>query len=1034
MATENINIKQIKDGDEVFYPQTDIHGLVNAGEYAIDDEPTLGSDNLVKSGGIYDSIGVLGGEHIQSVTFTVEKDGYYLSNYGVEYESSDYNIIKIDLNAGDYLMFNTNLSKYQSALCYKRGSSYIPILVGGTTDDYRYLAKEDISVYASYKISESPEYTKYGSVTANAAFNAKFNSDENGLVIDKEYITEADAQLLSANHYLNQNCVVIEANEFDILRIYVHKGDYIRMVENASKYVTVFAKVTPQGRSVLLNGAAEFINGEYCYRANYTGLLDISKNKNSFAYLKVVRSNQTKNNSTSNRLEGKNMLCLGDSITEFKMDSMGYPDWIALKTGATVCAGGIGGTRLSARAEMVDDPASMSGTDEEKSTAAYAALDVVNIIEAICTQNFTRQIAAANYLATKGDDNTAIISRLQALNKNSIQYITIFAGTNDWYGRYKWGRPDYSDADARYFVDGAINYISYLIGTYMPNAIIVGLTPIVRNVNNQGGHSTWSDVYRPYGFNLGEFSIQLMKFYRKNHIPCCDLYYGLSWNEYNYVTYFTNADKTHPFRGFEIIADKIIGFINSGYNSDNELCETFESVDSLNGILDITQKFVYGLPQLLESGKYITNYGNVAESPEWDIKTLDVTKGDIIKVHQGSSQYVGVISRKEGNKYIPLVVSSSVNTPLYFKCTKDEKLYISHSHNLDNIAVAHSDSLGLLLKLIEEKVDNAVVRNEHKDLYISDSEGNVIAKVDEEGVESIGYRTEDWRTVNDGLGGFIIADKLGNVALKLDKKHTLLDNLGELVKSLYCTPQVSWIDDDFSIFNRGTTVIRDQYQTVHDWCVQNDIKLDFAYIPTSYMDTPDDREKIQIAKAWQLEGFRFLIHPIHEGWYTASDGSFVHDIEKVQTGIVKCIQYFQINNFVSNPRILVYPGATASFPDNIELLTKYVDCAIAATQASTNHGVEFDRYDIQRYALQFDLPGKPKSVVKSEILSYLNRGDWVILYTHLYNYSTEDILDETTNSIANVLDVVDYVNSYYKIRPTEEIWSKRKFLYDYFKR
>ena len=56
METENINIRQIKDGDEVFYPQTDIHGLVNNGEYAIDDEPTAGSDNLVKSGGVQKAV------------------------------------------------------------------------------------------------------------------------------------------------------------------------------------------------------------------------------------------------------------------------------------------------------------------------------------------------------------------------------------------------------------------------------------------------------------------------------------------------------------------------------------------------------------------------------------------------------------------------------------------------------------------------------------------------------------------------------------------------------------------------------------------------------------------------------------------------------------------------------------------------------------------------------------------------------------------------------------------------------------------
>ena len=47
-----IDIKQLIDGDEVFYPQTDINALVNNGEYAIDDVPTIDSSNLVTSSGV----------------------------------------------------------------------------------------------------------------------------------------------------------------------------------------------------------------------------------------------------------------------------------------------------------------------------------------------------------------------------------------------------------------------------------------------------------------------------------------------------------------------------------------------------------------------------------------------------------------------------------------------------------------------------------------------------------------------------------------------------------------------------------------------------------------------------------------------------------------------------------------------------------------------------------------------------------------------------------------------------------------------
>ena len=49
----NADIRQLEMDGKVFYPQTDIHGLVNNGAFAIDDEPTQGSSNLVTSDSVY---------------------------------------------------------------------------------------------------------------------------------------------------------------------------------------------------------------------------------------------------------------------------------------------------------------------------------------------------------------------------------------------------------------------------------------------------------------------------------------------------------------------------------------------------------------------------------------------------------------------------------------------------------------------------------------------------------------------------------------------------------------------------------------------------------------------------------------------------------------------------------------------------------------------------------------------------------------------------------------------------------------------
>lgn len=54
----NVNIRQLKDpaSNEVFYPQTDVMGLVHNGEYGVEAVPTAGSVLPVQSGGVLDSI------------------------------------------------------------------------------------------------------------------------------------------------------------------------------------------------------------------------------------------------------------------------------------------------------------------------------------------------------------------------------------------------------------------------------------------------------------------------------------------------------------------------------------------------------------------------------------------------------------------------------------------------------------------------------------------------------------------------------------------------------------------------------------------------------------------------------------------------------------------------------------------------------------------------------------------------------------------------------------------------------------------
>lgn len=335
---------------------------------------------------------------------------------------------------------------------------------------------------------------------------------------------------------------------------------------------------------------------------------------------------------------------------------------------------------------------------------------------------------------------------------------------------------------------------------------------------------------------------------------------------------------------------------------------------------------------------------------------------------------------------------------------------------------------------VDKEISNlteALITEDEDTLFVVDKNQNVIATISEEGIKTTAYQTNECRTIDDGADDFIIADKDGNVVFRVGRNYGIPDIVSNHIISQYNKPQVSWIDDDFAILNDDNS-IKEQYRLVHDWCIENNVRYDFAFIPPSYESTPDESERLRIAKMWEDENFRLLMHPIHDGWYNYPNDN-EHNVEKVRKGIVGCQRYFKINNILSDGKILVYPGSSNQFTDNVDVIKRYVDCAIIASDNESNHLVDNGRFQIKRYAIDFSA-SKPKTRIKKDISTFINRGDWIILYTHLYNYTAETILDETTNSIANVLDVVGYINSISAIRPTEEVWRDRRFMFDYLKK
>lgn len=238
-------------------------------------------------------------------------------------------------------------------------------------------------------------------------------------------------------------------------------------------------------------------------------------------------------------------------------------------------------------------------------------------------------------------------------------------------------------------------------------------------------------------------------------------------------------------------------------------------------------------------------------------------------------------------------------------------------------------------------------------------------------------------------------------------------------------PAISWVDDDFMAFNNNGTVTQ-KYQLLHDYCRSKEIYLDFALVPFNFPATEWlPAKRIETLQQWRDEGFGFLMHPVHEqgGWYNP------HDITLVEQAIIDCKAAFALYG-LDAPPILVWPGNSYQFRDNMELVTRHYECAIASTYNQINHLAQNDRYVLKR--LSFESLGNgtlTKAEFKRRIKQAFDAGDWVILGSHFYNIEVNDVPSATGYTTANVFEILDYAHALCPIEPTASVWNKRKLLW-----
>ena len=312
---------------------------------------------------------------------------------------------------------------------------------------------------------------------------------------------------------------------------------------------------------------------------------------------KVARIDEdVQNLKSGKKWQGKTIVAFGDSITHFiGSDNKTYSEHLAELTGANVINCGIGGSTYRQRATPED-----STTNEN---TARAALDIVNMVKAAITQNFTAQVNAAALITTHQPytlDYEVQVNNLVGVDWSKVDAVIFFGGTNDFANvGHLLGEDNSTNLGE---TKGALNYILTEFCKTYPKVKINFLTPIVRYVDPpqfstskqyevgdvtmyQGArykfvnaHSgawnasdvvsitsyearvdaLWGDNYKNAGnLTLREYGESLAAFVKKvYHIEGVDMY-NIGWNRVNFDNYFVNTDATHPLSGFKALAKAI---------------------------------------------------------------------------------------------------------------------------------------------------------------------------------------------------------------------------------------------------------------------------------------------------------------------------------------------------------------------------------------------------------------------------------------------------------------------------------------------
>lgn len=156
----------------------------------------------------------------------------------------------------------------------------------------------------------------------------------------------------------------------------------------------------------------------------------------------------------------------------------------------------------------------------------------------------------------------SVLKQIETTPLDNMDYVIIFAGTNDWKsGKAPIGTNNY-DINEIYF-KGSINKCINNIAAKNPKTNVIFCTPIFRSRTNYGDNRN-SDTNTVNDKYLSEFSQAMVDVCKANHLPVVNLHDMGTINKYNASVYLKDGLYPNDL-GNELLASKIIGCMESNF-------------------------------------------------------------------------------------------------------------------------------------------------------------------------------------------------------------------------------------------------------------------------------------------------------------------------------------------------------------------------------------------------------------------------------------------------------------------------------------